>query len=378
MQFFLGIEGIGTRHSVAVLSDSKGTILSAKRLNVALSLHTTTGRELRTRLRRLIQEVLRHEELLLDDLRETTLCIGLSGVTFTYNASIDVPKVFEEMELSPGKLICTPDTHIIFASHTQKDRGGTITCSMGSMTYVMTPGGEFRVGGWGPTLGDEGSGYWLGRTTLRAIGAEADRNLPPSLLWEEIEEFLNDTDKSLPEWREHSILWQRRCHLLKEDTDLRTVVFSFAHDLTLKSAAEWRSLASSLAIPLISAWRKGEATATQIVREGAEHLASQFELACTKAKVALDHGPLVLYGGVFVHHPDFRDLVQEILEQRLGRSLETLFQGSPGAMRPACGALLLALGGSETGRLRLPSPEIIQNVFAEQESPPWTGVLAND
>jgi len=38
----------------------------------------------------------------------------------------------------------------------------------GSHAVVRTPTGEIqRVGGWGPALGDEGSGYWIGREAVR-------------------------------------------------------------------------------------------------------------------------------------------------------------------------------------------------------------------
>ena len=57
----------------------------------------------------------------------------------------------------------------------------------------MTPTGSCsasvtaRAGGWGPLLGDEGSGYWIGRLALRAVVRHADgrgrfTSLTPRLL----------------------------------------------------------------------------------------------------------------------------------------------------------------------------------------------------
>ena len=44
---------------------------------------------------------------------------------------------------------------------------------------AATPRGEAaRAGGWGYVLGDEGSGYWIGRAALRAVLREADRRGP--------------------------------------------------------------------------------------------------------------------------------------------------------------------------------------------------------
>ena len=39
-------------------------------------------------------------------------------------------------------------------------------------------GGEARAGGWGYLLGDEGSGYWLGREAVRHSLARMNRGLP--------------------------------------------------------------------------------------------------------------------------------------------------------------------------------------------------------
>ena len=39
-----------------------------------------------------------------------------------------------------------------------------------------------RAGGWGYVLGDEGSGYWIGRAALRAVLREADRRGPATAL----------------------------------------------------------------------------------------------------------------------------------------------------------------------------------------------------
>ena len=39
-----------------------------------------------------------------------------------------------------------------------------------------------RSGGWGYVLGDEGSGYWIGRAAIRAVLREADRRGPETAL----------------------------------------------------------------------------------------------------------------------------------------------------------------------------------------------------
>lgn len=54
----------------------------------------------------------------------------------------------------------------------------------GSIAYFRMPNelDTRRVGGWGSVLGDDGSGYWIGRAALRRVLQEADDEVAPGLL----------------------------------------------------------------------------------------------------------------------------------------------------------------------------------------------------
>ena len=53
--------------------------------------------------------------------------------------------------------------------------GIVIVSGTGSIAYGRNDHGEAsRAGGWGYVLGDEGSGYWIGRLALRAVVRHAD------------------------------------------------------------------------------------------------------------------------------------------------------------------------------------------------------------
>jgi N-acetylglucosamine kinase-like BadF-type ATPase len=49
---------------------------------------------------------------------------------------------------------------------------------------VNRAGDEARSGGWGPTLGDEGSGYDISRRALKAVAASFDGRSPQTVLTE--------------------------------------------------------------------------------------------------------------------------------------------------------------------------------------------------
>ncbi|HET9533315.1 MAG TPA: BadF/BadG/BcrA/BcrD ATPase family protein, partial [Blastocatellia bacterium] len=57
---------------------------------------------------------------------------------------------------------------------------GTGSIAMG----VNSAGEEARAGGWGPTLGDEGSGYDIARRALKAVMASFDGRSPQTVLTE--------------------------------------------------------------------------------------------------------------------------------------------------------------------------------------------------
>jgi N-acetylglucosamine kinase-like BadF-type ATPase len=64
------------------------------------------------------------------------------------------------------------------------DKPGIVVCSgSGSIAYARTPDGEIRrVGGLGPELADEGSGYAIGRAGLRVAARAADGRSPTTSL----------------------------------------------------------------------------------------------------------------------------------------------------------------------------------------------------
>jgi len=61
--------------------------------------------------------------------------------------------------------------------------GVTVDAGTGSMARGWTPGGqEAGAGGWGATLGDEGSGYWIGLQAMMAVLQAQDGRLEETML----------------------------------------------------------------------------------------------------------------------------------------------------------------------------------------------------
>lgn len=61
--------------------------------------------------------------------------------------------------------------------------GLLLVAGTGSIAYGRAPDGTFqRCGGWGPVLGDEGSGAWIGRRALNIAAASSDGREPETAL----------------------------------------------------------------------------------------------------------------------------------------------------------------------------------------------------
>jgi glucosamine kinase len=64
------------------------------------------------------------------------------------------------------------------------DRSGVILIAgTGSIAFGRSPSGMLsRCGGWGPTFGDEGSGWWIGRRALSVVASAQDGREPETAL----------------------------------------------------------------------------------------------------------------------------------------------------------------------------------------------------
>jgi N-acetylglucosamine kinase-like BadF-type ATPase len=115
------------------------------------------------------------------DLKKVTqTCIGLAGL------SIDTVRSWAEREISSvvgGKLLLAGDDEIALDGAFHEGSGILIIAGTGSNVLGRAADGAmYHAGGWGPALGDEGSGFWIGQEALRAAFWARDRSVPTTLL----------------------------------------------------------------------------------------------------------------------------------------------------------------------------------------------------
>ena len=98
-----------------------------------------------------------------DDDEKDSYVNDLTDAWMTY-IETDVPSV---MVIS--------DVELVQVAALKDNAGIVLIAGTGSIAVGVTEEGErFRVGGWGPRVGDEGGGFWIGREALQAVARMLD------------------------------------------------------------------------------------------------------------------------------------------------------------------------------------------------------------
>jgi N-acetylglucosamine kinase-like BadF-type ATPase len=177
MSLFLAIDAGGTKTRCLLADESqvlgRATTGSVKLMRVGEA-------EASTRLQAMLAEVAATADVALTDVSQT--CIGLAGL------SIEAVREWAERELRKsvgGNLILAGDEEIALDGAFRGGPGILIIAGTGSNVLGRAPDGAmYQAGGWGPAIGDEGSGFWIGQEALRAGFWARDRGIATILLTE--------------------------------------------------------------------------------------------------------------------------------------------------------------------------------------------------
>ncbi|GAB5407072.1 MAG: BadF/BadG/BcrA/BcrD ATPase family protein [Aureliella sp.] len=179
------------------------------------------------------------------------------------------------------------DADVLLAAAEDGNAGGAKVCLIagtGSLAIGQNAAGETaRCGGWGYLIGDQGSGYAIGRSALEAVADAADGRGPATKLTESILRHLQ----------------------LDHPQDL--IAWCYAGD---QQAALPRRRIASLA-PVVFACHQ-DAAAQEIVRQAANDLAAQVATVCLRLE--LINPTVACTGSLLIHQPAFRDSVFKQLE----------------------------------------------------------------
>lgn len=310
--FVLGVDGGGTRTRCACVGPD-GTLLSVAEAGPANYLRVGLEVALDS-VRRAAQSAATAGGRALP---AEAACLCLAGMGRAEGRELMLPRL-EQMGLA-RRLLADSDAEAALAAAHALGPGVVVIAGTGSIAYGRDPTGRrVRADGWGPVLGDEGSGYWIGREALRAVLRAADGRGPATALTAPVLAALGVTDAS-------------------------ALVLRLPVDQTHSAEiAPMAALCSQVA-------RRGDAVARGILA------AAGAKLADTAAAAARGLGPeatrgVALTGGVFEDAT-----VRAAFAQALRRALPGATVRAP-RFPPAVGAALLAFGAAgwpaEEGVLR--------------------------
>ena len=175
----LGIDVGGTK-TVCLLADEQGEVIAQGR-DEGANLQGAGELALEKVLHSVMEKTLAEPGVL-----PAVICLGIAGVDRAADEAV-VRSIMKRIG-HKAKILVVNDALIALQAGIDSDQGIVIVAGTGSIAYGRNSKGEAsRAGGWGYVLGDEGSGYWIGRLALRAVVRHADArgrvtSLTPRLL----------------------------------------------------------------------------------------------------------------------------------------------------------------------------------------------------
>ncbi len=274
---YLGIDGGGTK-TTGVLTDEGGNLFKKIKKgagNIAVLDRGAIAQFMRSIVSDLINST---------DIKE----VGWATFAFAGAGRPEEREMVEELIRAIGiqNFTVMTDGEILHYSIFREKPGILISSGTGSICLVKTSDSEYhQIGGWGYLLGDEGSGFHIGKQAIGAILDEAELGNKPSNLSQEILSFYG----------------------LQQPENLISTVYSSVNPSNL--IASCAKLVCELA-------QAGEPRATAIVEEAAAALVHLALKALKKFPNEFsDNIPLALAGGILtevsiVNHK-FRERAKE-------------------------------------------------------------------
>jgi N-acetylglucosamine kinase-like BadF-type ATPase len=162
----IGIDAGGTK-TVCQLADASGEIVAETR-GPGANLQAVGELQVEKVLHDIMEEAIGDRPIV-----PAVICLGIAGVDRPDDAVI-VRGIMKRIGYK-ARVLVVNDALVALEAGIPGQPGVVIISGTGSICYGRNAQGEAaRSGGWGYVLGDEGSGYWIGRAALRAVLREAD------------------------------------------------------------------------------------------------------------------------------------------------------------------------------------------------------------
>ncbi len=308
----LGIDAGGTK-TVCHLADENGTLIAEAR-GPGANLQAAGELQVEKVLHDVMAEATGSRGLV-----PAAICLGIAGVDRPEDSLI-VAGIMRRIGARARTLVVN-DALVALEAGAPGVPGVVIISGTGSIAYGRNANNEgARAGGWGHVLGDEGSGYWIGRAALRAVLRESDRRGPRTAL--------------TPLLLQHFGVAEAQ---------------SLIHEVyqnNLRPAA-----IGSLARCVQAAFSEGDEAAAGILRAAADELESSGVSVARRLDLGVEAFPFILGGGIFRAVPWLRDELSRRLPVAVPTSAARVLD-----REPAAGAVSFAIqearGGAPIPRYR--------------------------
>ena len=305
LMYVLGIDAGGTK-TVCLLADANGSILAHARGG---------GANLQAHGELEVEKVLHHvmdTALGERDVRPAAICLGIAGVDRPQDAEA-VRGIMRRIGFK-ARTVVVNDALVALVAGAGDTPGVVIIAGTGSIAYGRDAAGRAaRAGGWGYLLGDEGSGFWIGRRALSAIVRAADGRGPATELTERVMTRLK----------------------LVRPSDL--IHETYYRDLK-------RGAIAGLAVVVEEARAAGDAVSAEILAHAAHELSAAAASVVNRLGMRGEIFSTILAGGMFTAVPWLAAEVMRRMSEVAPRSHAGVL-----GVEPAVGAVRLALAEARGG-----------------------------
>lgn len=308
--YVLGLDAGGTK-TVCLLADRDGRVIGSGRGGGA-NLQTEGELQVEKVLHAVIDQAIGGRDLHVD-----ALCLGMAGADRVEDTTI-VGDILRRLGYRNNVLVVN-DALVALVAGAGDSPGIVIISGTGSIQYgVNQRRMAARAGGWGFMLGDEGSGYWIGRHSVTAALRERDGRGPRTMLTQLVCDHFRVASPDL---------------LVRQiyDRGLRPQAIAALGGIVEHARAS------------------NDVVAAEILRQAGEHLTVGAQSVASRLEMRGDQFATVLAGGMFRAIP--------WLAEEVGRRMRDVAPRSwiaPLNLDPAEGAVRLALHQARGG-VRLPS-----------------------
>ena len=303
-RYWLGIDGGGTNCRAVIVNDA-GTVLGEG--------HADAANFIRVGLDAAIRHVTQAVEQAcaqagIAPAEVSAACIGLAGTSHPDHHRQMLAALRQALPIPDITL--ETDARVALAGATGNLPGIVIIAGTGSIACGINSRGRFaRAGGWGPAMGDEGSGSYIGRRALEAVVMAYDyRGEPTSMLDPILRHFGVTSPPELP-----PVIYDDPERALREIAQLSRIV--------------------------VRAAQTGDRVAQEILSDAAIELARAAAAVIEQLRMETDSFQVAFVGGVF----EAGDLILKPMREEILK-IAPKARIEPPIEPPVIGAARMAIG----------------------------------